>query len=1084
MNKRSNPFFPQQAAYPPHPPLPPGPPPQQPPQYDYSAYWAATQAAQQPQPGHSHAIPQWTPPGQPPAGPSGVPVQIPQNQSSLYANYGYGGRQNLNWPRQPIQPQQQLQQQPLRPQFPIPQQAQPPQPFYPPQQHHAPVVPPGRPFPGVAPVFPQPPQQYRPQQPMFQQLPQPPPPQHSPPHLPPAKRPRFEGPANTAGSSSGSVPSGPSHGMGRGGAMSGNFSGPGRGGAPPTGPGSRGGAPRGRGSPMGIGGGPSIGMMRGGALNNTGMRSRGGHAVGGRGTHSGGQMGGHRGGRGNWHNQSNHNRRGASGPGRGRGANFGHNNHPRDAMLKFSASGNAAEKERSGIKEEIKQTLTDFRIVGLEIESLEWKWGSCGETESQTQSDDTVVATEPSKLDQEAVDNDSKLALADNVEEIEFGSAVKDVVADVPVPPESLSPKATLSPKSVTEDLPVSKKTVSLPKVPPPSSPPRIRIYFNTPVSLEENRPKPSINGAAGVSNRAKRKMTEDEDEEGRRRRTKLNPASEAEDAALDTQAKANDVVKDGDSTAPSVDVSATASVSGRTEDEGDWLMEAIGGEMDAIEESIQEATHESPLRGEMETAEEGIQEATHESPLRHGMDDADAEGEDDPDAEFTDMAHEKDDLGYPDDEATMPMIDNADGFVDDRQLLSVAESADMDVPNGDVFIVPSSEDLIPSQPIDDTVQEDVAQSKPTLTTDLHMDLGADPEPPASPASQDTSQQSLSHTLHSSGSSFSSTIVSSCSQTIVATCTSQKPDLTMPEKPSSERKVPSANRISISYASGARRLLVDAQIVESLKIWRAQGRIEVFLSLQREGEVNFKGLIAESYSQATHSYIHSQLKEEDELLPPWSKIVTPSKTTLTIYLDKEKPLTEPRWVKTGDVEEWLRNTFGILWVSGEDGWEKRIEVVDPDPPPTIHTVLENWTSSSMVGLEAERQRFVKTHMSESDNLLEILLRLVRGERATPLPFSNVSSSSNLHLTGPLLTALSPGSTHASQQTHLTLAIVAMVRMAESFAERVIPSSEDARQEVNERVGEIIRCLPQHLLHKSLDGIFREWKETKKRGGRV
>ena len=52
---------------------------------------------------------------------------------------------------------------------------------------------------------------------------------------------------------------------------------------------------------------------------------------------------------------------------------------------------------------------------------------------------------------------------------------------------------------------------------------------------------------------------------------------------------------------------------------------------------------------------------------------------------------------------------------------------------------------------------------------------------------------------------------------------------------------------------------------------------------------------------------------------------------MTIYLDKSKPMTEPRWVKTGDVEEWLRNTFGIFWVSGDDGWEKRIEVVDPDP---------------------------------------------------------------------------------------------------------------------------------------------------------
>lgn len=42
-------------------------------------------------------------------------------------------------------------------------------------------------------------------------------------------------------------------------------------------------------------------------------------------------------------------------------------------------------------------------------------------------------------------------------------------------------------------------------------------------------------------------------------------------------------------------------------------------------------------------------------------------------------------------------------------------------------------------------------------------------------------------------------------------------------------------------------------------------------------------------------------------------------------------MTEPRWVKTGDLEEWLRNTFGLFWARDQDGWEKRIEVVDPDP---------------------------------------------------------------------------------------------------------------------------------------------------------
>ena len=56
---------------------------------------------------------------------------------------------------------------------------------------------------------------------------------------------------------------------------------------------------------------------------------------------------------------------------------------------------------------------------------------------------------------------------------------------------------------------------------------------------------------------------------------------------------------------------------------------------------------------------------------------------------------------------------------------------------------------------------------------------------------------------------------------------------------------------------------------------------------------------------------------------------------LTAYLDKEKPLSEPRWVKTGDVHDWLKSMFGrMFWVSGDaaaDGWEKKIEVMDADP---------------------------------------------------------------------------------------------------------------------------------------------------------
>ena len=148
--------------------------------------------------------------------------------------------------------------------------------------------------------------------------------------------------------------------------------------------------------------------------------------------------------------------------------------------------------------------------------------------------------------------------------------------------------------------------------------------------------------------------------------------------------------------------------------------------------------------------------------------------------------------------------------------------------------------------------------------------------------------------------------------------------------------------------------------------------------------------------------------------------------------------------------------------------------------PTIQTVLTGWATNSPVGVPAERSRFVKTHMTDANNVLEILLRLVRGERATAFAQSS-SAISTPSLQGPLLAALDTSSPHAGQQTHVSLAVMAIVRLATQYAEQAL-GEEKGREQVEERVGEIIRSLPSHLLYKSLDGMFKEWRAEKK-GGR-
>lgn len=320
----------------------------------------------------------------------------------------------------------------------------------------------------------------------------------------------------------------------------------------------------------------------------------------------------------------------------------------------------------------------------------------------------------------------------------------------------------------------------------------------------------------------------------------------------------------------------------------------------------------------------------------------------------------------------------------------------------------------VPAQPMDGEhlrfgdetqIDHDFDYASHDHPTDEATHLEHLPEPPASP---------ISNTLLSTPSN------SACD------------DLGNGTKVEPKARVPSANRISISYAGGNRRLVIDAEVVQSMKVSRHAGIIEVVMDLSKLNENEIKGILFEVLSDATKSYTPLPAlldsSNPDATLPPFWKVTMPATVTLLLYLDTERPLSEPKWARTGDIQEWLRSMFGrMFWVAGDaaEGWEKKIHVADPDPPPTIWTVLDGWATNSTAGVVAERQKFLKTHMMEIDNILEILLRLVRGERATPFSQSTPTLSGP-SVVGPLLSALTPGSAHASQQTHVSLAVLALL----------------------------------------------------------
>ena len=59
-------------------------------------------------------------------------------------------------------------------------------------------------------------------------------------------------------------------------------------------------------------------------------------------------------------------------------------------------------------------------------------------------------------------------------------------------------------------------------------------------------------------------------------------------------------------------------------------------------------------------------------------------------------------------------------------------------------------------------------------------------------------------------------------------------------------RTPSANRLSISYAAGTKRLVINAEIVENFKILRSDGQVEILLRVEKDEANELNGIIVRS----------------------------------------------------------------------------------------------------------------------------------------------------------------------------------------------------------------------------------------------
>ncbi|KAH9912704.1 uncharacterized protein B0H18DRAFT_1052608 [Fomitopsis serialis] len=720
----------------------------------------------------------------------------------------------------------------------------------------------------------------------------------------------------------------------------------------------------------------------------------------------------------------------------------------------------------SGKKEENRRTLTDFKVVGLEISELSWSWSV-----AKSDAADAPVKTEDVPISISSTAGAGAQSTGDSPVKTEPVAATPDAPATG-----AASGSGDVSGPSQASAI-KSEPTAILP--PPPS---RVRIYFHTPVTADDSHLISSNAPYAqpSTSRKGKRKKLEDDDGDLEDGRGPPPPAPHSSEMGHEHDVASVDGTETAfgrDSVAPSVEETAS---------EGDWLMAAIGGEEGEGEgRAMKMATN---AEGEYDNSGyDDVQGEGHDEYHMGGDEGAHDSGEqqhDDhaPSAEQGGMSVDSQAAPGPDN--AVPSGPNASSEAGDPSGNAVNGSAP--APSSASPGIPASADSASmSSAIGPTntspngdAQAGVAPLQATNSlistvpdTDAQgQNLEREATAPGSP-SMDQTQPTDDAPYQGDESSFSN-------------AGPYAPDPSSSQA-SKAGRVASANRLSAAYAGGTRRMVIDAEIVDSLKVFRAEARIEACINVERDDAGGYKGIMMEAYSESVASYLPLEMSEDveaDPTVPPFSKAALPTKVTLIVHLDRQRPLSEPRWVKSGDVHEWLKSMFGrMFWVAGDaaEGWEKKIQVVDPDPAPTIWTVLETWAQNSNIGQQTERQRFLRTHMTETDNILEILLRLVRGERSGTGFQQATPAVASPNLVGPLLTALSPGAAHGAQQTHVSLAVLAVFRLAVEYAKRVSP--ENGKHEVEERVGEIIRSLPSHLLYKSLDGIFKEWKADKKGG---
>ncbi len=443
--------------------------------------------------------------------------------------------------------------------------------------------------------------------------------------------------------------------------------------------------------------------------------------------------------------------------------------------------------------ESSRKTLTDFRIIGVDCPLLGWAWGA--------------VVFQGDDIRGETDDSGTK--------------STHDSRATTPNPG---APDAGTQPEDYSLPLPGVQSAIKPPHNKTSTETSRIRIYFNSPVELED---KPSQSYAPDRSRGGKRKKEPDdgepqesgkrkkEDPEGGAEFTPPTKSQQQHDSLfLNPASLHNPLAIPGQESSPqSPPHESPSGIGAKRKADDDTI--TVTTHMDTHGPAPEEQEAETEYAGSPRRGDQRYDEAA--PPSIHSV-------EMDENEEIIPETQEATEPVYDEEQNTLfglmsPTTENSEQKQDELEaaaLLSDSAASRTGTDSRGAEEEHTSGNRAPEDDNIPTVKMEPSFGAESGTDEIQDEVQQEETQPVEPIDTSSSLSAQSVGM------FPTAVIAP-----IHRLSTPAPSVVSPIKP------PSPNRVSISYAGSSRRLVLDAEIIQHVKIYRAKGRIEVSFVLER-----------------------------------------------------------------------------------------------------------------------------------------------------------------------------------------------------------------------------------------------------------